>query len=442
MKLLKLAVLIAAAFAALTAAEKPKFPLKVSENGRYLVDSAGAPFFINGDSPWEMVFRLTKDEARMYLDTRARQGFNTLLVDAIPYTEWSDHLKETNREGQPPFRIPGDFSTPNEAYFQHLGWLISEAESRGILLMIVAADLGSVGLRYPQFNADGGMWYAQYKANGVQKCADYARFLGRTFKKNQNIVWVLGGDRDPMDVTEHVLAMARVLRETAPNHLLTYHAGGKSGSLFFHHEDWLAINMSYGYADPYTFVSQDYARRPTKPTFLGESGYEGESLDGRGGTPQRVRRQFYWSVLSGACGHLYGSLNWKVMPDWKNWLDTPGVRSVMHFNTLMQRYPWYKLAPAPPGSVIVAGAEAGTTTALAAWTPDHRLAIVYMPTSRTITIDTDRLGRTARSFWYDPASGKETPAEPKPTPVAGLTNFTPPPANDGGDQDWVLVLEQ
>ena len=436
-------ILVPALVAAILAAPAmagSRFPLHVSENGHYLQDSAGKPFFINGDSPWEMAFRLTKDEARQYLDTRARQGFNTLLVDAIPYTDWSDHLTETNREGEPPFLTTGDFSTPNEAYFRHLGWLISEAESRGILMMIVAADLGSIGKHFDGHDPLGGMWYAQYRSNGVQKCANYAQYLGRTFQSHPNIVWVLGGDRDPADVIDHVRAMARALRETAPDHLITYHAGAKSSSVFFHQEDWLALNMSYGYADPYTFVGQDYDKKPSKPAFLGESGYEGETLDGRGGTPQRVRRQFYWSVLSGACGHLYGSVNWKVNPDWKDWLDTPGVRSVVNFNALMNRYPWHTLTPAPAGAVIVAGAETATTLALAAWSPERDLAIVYMPTSRRITIDSIRLKEGLETVWYDPSSGKELPAAGRSLGLKSLAEFTPPALNSAGDADWVLLF--
>ncbi|MGH6893615.1 MAG: NPCBM/NEW2 domain-containing protein [Dongiaceae bacterium] len=41
-----------------SAADKAVFPLKVSANGRYLVDQPGRPFFIHGDSPWSAIAQL------------------------------------------------------------------------------------------------------------------------------------------------------------------------------------------------------------------------------------------------------------------------------------------------------------------------------------------------------------------------------------------------
>lgn len=74
------------------------FPLHVSENKRYLVDSSGKPFFLNGDSAWEIDWQLNRDETEKYLEKRRQQGFNAIGVDAIPYSEWSDHVAEKDRE--------------------------------------------------------------------------------------------------------------------------------------------------------------------------------------------------------------------------------------------------------------------------------------------------------------------------------------------------------
>ena len=42
----------------------PAFPLKVSENGHYLEDSAGKPFFVMGDTPW-FIQKLKIEDVRM-----------------------------------------------------------------------------------------------------------------------------------------------------------------------------------------------------------------------------------------------------------------------------------------------------------------------------------------------------------------------------------------
>lgn len=47
--------LLVAAFACLSAAG-PAFPLKVSANGRYLIDAAGAPFIVHAGTSWMAEF--------------------------------------------------------------------------------------------------------------------------------------------------------------------------------------------------------------------------------------------------------------------------------------------------------------------------------------------------------------------------------------------------
>ena len=164
---------------------RTQFPLHVSANNRYLVDKAGKPFFLNGDSAWEIDWQLNRHETEMYLEKRRQQGFNAIAVDAIPYSEWSDHVAEKDREGNPPFLKPGDFATPNEAYFNRLGWLIKQAQEKGMLVLLIAADLGYAGLNKPQFNAHDGMWHAQYKTNGPEKCYRVRTLLGAALREIQ-----------------------------------------------------------------------------------------------------------------------------------------------------------------------------------------------------------------------------------------------------------------
>src|SRR5438270_1928237 len=52
------------------------FPLGVSPNRRYLVDHAGVPFLIAGDSPQCLTARLSVADMSSFFTTRAQQGFN------------------------------------------------------------------------------------------------------------------------------------------------------------------------------------------------------------------------------------------------------------------------------------------------------------------------------------------------------------------------------
>ena len=48
-----------------TADDKIKFPLKVSENHRFLVDAENKPFFYRGDNAWELFHRCNRDDAEL-----------------------------------------------------------------------------------------------------------------------------------------------------------------------------------------------------------------------------------------------------------------------------------------------------------------------------------------------------------------------------------------
>jgi len=51
---------------------------RVSENGRYLVDNKGSPFFWQGDSEWELLYALSAQDAKELLHTRRVQGFTVV----------------------------------------------------------------------------------------------------------------------------------------------------------------------------------------------------------------------------------------------------------------------------------------------------------------------------------------------------------------------------
>ena len=103
-----------------------RYPLRISPDHRHLIDQSGAPFLILGDAPWSLISGLTKEEAEVYLEGRRRQGFNSIIVNLIEHKFHGP----VNRYGEGPFTTPGDFSTPNEKYFEHADWVIRRAARR------------------------------------------------------------------------------------------------------------------------------------------------------------------------------------------------------------------------------------------------------------------------------------------------------------------------
>ncbi len=73
--------------------------LKVSDNQRFLVQEDGTPFFWLGDTAWELFHRCDREEAEMYLEKRAEQGFNVLQAVALAEI---DGLNTPNPYGEKP----------------------------------------------------------------------------------------------------------------------------------------------------------------------------------------------------------------------------------------------------------------------------------------------------------------------------------------------------
>lgn len=121
--------------AAIVGAQTPaEYPLILSSNGRYVVDQAGRPFFINGEAAWSLISAVSKEDAELYLEDRQLKGFNLVVVTLVDRKFSPDPPR--NFYGEAPFAVDGDFSTPREAYFAHADWVIDKAREKGIVVML------------------------------------------------------------------------------------------------------------------------------------------------------------------------------------------------------------------------------------------------------------------------------------------------------------------
>src|SRR4029079_10487451 len=59
------------------------YPLKVSANGRYLVDQNNVPWRVQADADRLMSTNATPDQVDTYLSTRKSQGFNSFYLMAM-----------------------------------------------------------------------------------------------------------------------------------------------------------------------------------------------------------------------------------------------------------------------------------------------------------------------------------------------------------------------
>jgi hypothetical protein len=405
----------------------PSFPLQVSTNHRYLVDQQQKPFLYHADTAWAIMTRLTKAEAQEYLEDRKNKGFTAIHMHAI--TKEAGGM--TNREAENPFEPEEDITKPNEAYWQHVDYVLNAAKSRGLLVVMSAA-----WLRWGGDDTEG--WRNQVDNHSARI---YGRFLGKRYKSFNNLMWVLCGDSNPEEKEDAIREMANGIREYAPQQLLTCHGAPENASaVYFHNDAWLGFNLAYTYGHVYEQVIEEYNRSaPIRPLILGEGAYETEHEAG----PDRIRYQAYWAMLSGAAGHAYGHGSiWKFASDWREALDADGAKQMVYLKKLFASRPWYKLVPEQTHTVLTSGyGKFGDDDyATAAITDDGSLMLTYLPTHRTVTVNLSKLKPIVTARWFDPTNGKYSTIEGSPYVNRGKQKFTPPQDNSAGDSDFVLVL--
>jgi hypothetical protein len=446
--------------APLNSAGPPIFPVHVS--GRHLVDQTGTPFMVVGDSPQAIINIPLTGPASMdtYFSDRQARGFNSLWVNLICDSYTGCPTNGTTYDGIPPFigMLSGcsggapdcyDLTTENPAYFARMDAIINKAASYGLLLFLDPASTdgcGSIG------------WMQTLINNGPANVSSYGAFLGNRYKNFSNIVWMSGNDFQcyPTSADDDLAAdIVSGMRSAGDTHLQTselrYRTSSSkddSGSL----GSLMTMNGAYTYAPTYDEVLHAY-NQAALPVFMQEANYEFANTCCESTTPvsqQVLRKQEYWTMLSGATGQLYGnSYTWPFPSGWPSNLDTPGTTYLGYMKNLFTSLQWYNLVPDQNHVVMIAGygtyASSGSimsnsyaTTALAS-SASGTLVVAYIPTVRAVTIDITKLGSNIQAQWYDPTSG--TYASIGGFDNTGTQNFTPPGNNSAGDSDWVLVLQ-
>jgi hypothetical protein len=427
--------------------------LRVSENRRFLVTAENQPFFWLGDTAWELFHRLDRDEADRYLRRRAEQGFT--VVQAVALAELGG-LTDPNSYGHLPLS-GNDPTKPNEAYFQHVDWIVRRANELGI----VVGFLPTWGDKWNKKWGNGPEIFTPENAEA------YGRWLGQRYRLSA-LVWILGGDRPIESDAQRAIidAMARGLRVgDGGAHLMTFHPwGGASSADWFHDAPWLDFNMRQNghqveFTGRYDRTRTDYDRQPTKPVLDSEPAYEDHPVSFKAeelghSIGADVRRPLYWNLFTGAFGHTYGHhsvwqmyapprapINRPLLP-WREALEQPGARQMRHARALMESRPFLTRVPDP--DVIVASAiptampGAGRYRFVSTRAADGAYAMVYAPVGRPFTVRLDKVsGERIRAWWFNPRDGSAMPIGE--FPAVGERLFSPP---DAGEMlDWVLVLD-
>ncbi len=439
-----------------------KYPLRRSEDSnRYVVDQDEKPFLLSGDSPQSLFVNLSLGEAASYFSNRKSRGFNAVWINLLCNQSTGGRGDGATYDGLTPFEGGPPLSAPREAYFARVDEFIRLAAKYGITVLLNPAE--TIG------------WLDLLKAAGTDRAFEYGQYLGRRYGGFDNIVWLFGNDFQGWSTDAQavgvVQAVSRGIRDTDSAHMHTVQLDFEvSGSL--DDPSWgslIDLSATYTYAPTYAQILVDYHRG--RPTFLIEANYDFETdasdglpppfYRGDNARPRSLRKQAWWSMLSGATGHVYGNgYTWRFFQNWKRKYDSKAAKQMGHLRKLLESVHWYELVPDESHSIVTAGFgefDDGNPNAggqidehvadndyvTAAATPNGLLALVYLPkASQPITVDLARFDGPVTARWFDPTNGKFRKIAGSPfEPALGQQPFSAPGLNGDKDPDWVLLLE-
>lgn len=418
----------------------------ISSNHRFLLKD-GKPFFWLGDTGWELFHRLTREEADTYLKRRSEQGFT--VIQAVVLAEL-DGLHTPNANGDLPL-INDDPTKPSEAYFKHVDYIIDKANEYNI-------NIGLLPTWGDKIYTD--KWGKGPVIFNKENAKVYGEWIGNRYKNKPNIIWILGGDRNPRNDSDVAIwnAMGKgIMQATNNKAVITFHPQPcDSGSAtWFHHQSWLAFNMfQNGHCrnmNVYNKIQLAYNLQPTKPVIDGESLYEDHPVcfnakDLGTSSAYDIRKYAYLDLFAGAFGHTYGCHDiWQMYSAkhegingahmyWNEALNLPGANQMKYVRKLMESHPLTERVP--DQSLIVENNLVSSERIQATRGNDY--AFIYSAEGKPFTVVMKKIsGTTLHVYWYNPRDSKTTEignVENKAT-----KKFTPP--STGYGQDWILVLD-
>ncbi len=255
--------------------------------------------------------RLSEQDAEFYFADREANGFNTAgWIDVTcAGHDYPDNVNATTPDGLRPFVgfVPGgtdfqhyDLSKPNEAYFARLDHIVQIAARHHQAVFLDPME--TIG------------WLPTLRNNGPSAAYAYGQYLGKRYKRFANVLWLNGNDFNSWkNSTDDALvqAVAKGIHSVDPDQLQTVELNVFNSSSF-DDPTWIPLsdlNSTYAYSPTYMQMLHSYNQKPVAPTYLAEAHYDLENVGKPPdfGTPNVLRREEYWTMLTGGTGQFYGN---------------------------------------------------------------------------------------------------------------------------------------
>jgi Protein of unknown function (DUF4038)/Putative collagen-binding domain of a collagenase len=429
----------------------------------YFTDAAGTPVLMLADEVWALIANAGRwnggdwqADMAGYLNLRAGQGFNAIYTEPFG----SVHIgapddSGSTWDGVPPFITGTDPSSGlNGPFWSRVDYLLAEAAAHDMTVFL---------------NVSGGAWDSDAGAIWAGKNAtqytNYGAAMAARYAAVQNLVWVF--EDDYYSTFDSLLtALLNGLRDNGDTHAVSIENISECTSRWNFtdgtpiawgaaHADW---NFVYSYTPPYVGVEAAYAETNPIPVVWGDGYFIAGGSTYSATLDRAARQEAWWALASGARGWNIGDEGeWKwdagsaaqVAGGWFANHNAGNIRRAVEGLS-----GWHKLIPDSASALVTgnrgtragllpAGSSSGSkyepaftnTYVGASRTPDGSLALLYLPTAKTITIDETQMAEGYGAKWIDPVTGAATDATPGAT-----YNSAAKGANSAGDPDWVLAL--
>jgi hypothetical protein len=393
----------------------PRFPLKISPNGRHITDNHGTPFLMVADVAWQMLRRLSYTEAVQYMDIRKSQSFNTFLVHLLPALP-----NQRNFNKVAPFLDNNDLTKPNKPYFDYLEKIVIAARARNLVAGIVVSRQS---------------WNTVFDTQKEDAWKSYGTYVGKHFAKYSNIIWIIS--EEEFQSASQFKAISEGIRAESDGQIVaslnTCSPTSVNDNSPNHSELKFIIPDSTVTPAEYAALAnwqKNSAEAALRPFLIANSEFPKEITD----QSTLIRNQAYQSILSSAAGFCHMSTIKNFNPTWKVNVTKDGAEYIHQLVKILKGIPWEYMQPDTPDLLVdsLDKAEIGIVSL-----SNKRMAMLYLPSSRPIRLDLKHLaGSEFSAVWYSPRTGKRwSGGSLKSSEEASVQ-----PPDSQPEWDWILLI--
>jgi hypothetical protein len=392
-----------------------RFPLRISPNGRHIVDGNGTPFLMVADVAWQLLRRLSYVEAVQYMEARKSQSFNTFLVQLLPNLP-----NQRNHAKAAPFLGNNDITRPNKPYFDYLEKIITAARERSLVVGIVVSRKS---------------WNAIFDAFDEKAWNEYGKYVGKRFGRFSNVIWIVS--EEEYQSTLQFRAIAEGIRSEYDGQILaslnTCSPSTLNDASPNHSDLKFIIPDSTVTPSEYAALAnwqKNAAEAALRPFLIANSEFPKEITD----QSSLIRTQAYQSILSAAAGFCHMSTIKNFNPTWKANITKDGAEYIHELVKILKGIPWEYMQPDKPDILkdSIDKADIGIVAL-----SNKRMAMLYLPDSRTVRLDLTHLnGQDFGAVWYSPRTGRRW--DGGRFKAADEAAVQPPDSQPGWD--WILLI--